>query len=116
MSTSRKPSNVTKYPLIHLLMVIAVLPLCPRWVLALEEAPNGVGSKFLVLNDCDDDNNLSTAPYGDTVYMMDSDGQIVRIIARNLMVTKTCGGLSISKDGRFFVVCDRRTNTLASTR
>jgi hypothetical protein len=113
MSASRKISNMTKYSLIHLLLAVSVLPLCPRWALASEKAPNRVDTKFLVLNDCDDDNKLSTAPHGDTVYMMDSHGRIIRMVALALTVTSKCSRFSISEDGRFFVVCDGSPNILA---
>jgi hypothetical protein len=103
---------MTQYALFLLLALVFVLALGPGRSFALEKAPNGVGSRFLVLDDCDDDNSLRTAPYGDTVYMMDSQGEIIKVVARGLMITKDCDGLSVSEDGRFFAVYDYSSHTL----
>ncbi len=112
MHNSHKPSKMSKNDLIHLLTLISVLMLGPRQILASEEAPNEPGSMILVLEDCDSDNKLSTAPYGDTASLLDSRGQLIRVVARGLIITDGCRGLSISEDGRFFAVCDRALNTL----
>lgn len=114
MRASHKSLNMAKHALIHSLLAASILMLGPRRAFASEsgKAPNGVGSRFLVLNDCDDDNILKTAPYGDTVYLMDSRGEIIRIVARGLTVKNVCGGLSVSEDGRFFAVCEQSSNKL----
>lgn len=113
MRTSRKSSSMVKHAFVHFLTAILVLMLGPRQDLASAKTPNETGSRFLVLNDCDEDNNLNTAPYGDTVYMMDSRGEFIRFVARGLKVTSGYGGFSVSEDGRFFAICDRAANTLS---
>ncbi|MBN1804394.1 MAG: hypothetical protein JW837_04020 [Sedimentisphaerales bacterium] len=66
----------------------------------------------LVLEDCDSDNKLSTAPYGDTVSLINSKGEVIRVIARGLSTKDGGCELSISEDGRFFAVCDGAANIL----
>ena len=113
MRTSQKSSSMVKNAFILLLTAVLAPISGSQYVLASEAAPNGTGSRFLVLNDCDDDNNLNTAPFGDTVYMMDSRGEFIRFVARGLKVTSGYGGFSVSEDGRFFAICDRAANTLS---
>jgi len=112
MYTSRKRSYTTKQALIHLLMLAMVLIPGPRLILASEEVSDEDGSMLLVLEDCDSDNKLSTEPYGDTVSLLNSRGQLIRVVARGLMITDGCGGLSVSEDGRFFAICERASNAL----
>ena len=115
MSPSRQSSKMARPVFIHFLMAALVLTAGSRRVLASEseKTPSGVGSRFLVLNDCDDDNDTRTAPYGDTVYIMDSSGEILKIVARGLTVKSECVRLSVSEEGRLFAVCDRASNTLS---
>ena len=112
MYALRKSSNMSKHFLIHSLILAAVLMPGPRQILASEEATNEPGAMVLVLEDCDSDNKLSTEPYGDTVSLINSKGELVRIVARGLIITDGCIELSISEDGRFFAVCDRAANML----
>jgi hypothetical protein len=112
MYTSCKHSNAAIHALIHLLMLAMVLIPGPRRILASEEAPNEAGAMVLVLEDCDSDNKLSTEPYGDTVSLLNSRGQLIRVVARGLMITDGCSGLSVSEDGRFFAICERASNAL----
>lgn len=112
MYTLCKHSNTAIHTLIHLLMLALVLMLGPRLTLGSEKTPKEAGVMVLVLEDCDSDNKTSTFPYGDTVSLLDSRGQLIREVARGLRITGGCGGLSISEDGRFFAVCERAANTL----
>lgn len=111
MHTSHKPSIMSKHLLILFLMMASVLITSPRRILASEETTYEPGAMLLVLEDCDSDNKLSTEPYGDTVSLLDSRGQLIRVVAHGLCVTG-CSSLSISEDGRFFSICDRASNTL----
>lgn len=112
MYTSRKRSNTAIYALIYLLTLALFLMSGPRRILASEETSDEHGSMLLVLEDCDSDNKLSTEPYGDTVSLLNSRGELIRVVTRGVIITDGCSGLSISEDGRFFAVCDRAPNTL----
>jgi hypothetical protein len=114
MYTSCKHSSTSIHTLIHLLMLASVLMLGPRLTLASEEAPDEAGTMVLVLEDCDSDNKLSTDPYGDTAFLLNSKGELVRKF-HGLWITSTfsdSGKISVSEDGRFFAVCERAPNTL----
>jgi len=113
MRPSRKPSKTVKYAAIPLLIASIVLTTGSRWGFASEKKPHGVGSRFLVLDDCDDDNIIKTAPYGDTISLMDSRGKLLKVVTRGLRITSKGGGLSVSEDGRFFAVCEQSSNTLS---
>jgi hypothetical protein len=108
MYTSCKHSNAAIHTLIHLLMLALVLMLGPRLTIASEETPNEAGAMVLVLEDCDSDNKPSTEPYGDTVSLLNSKGELIRNF-RGLRINSTFSGprfISASEDGRFFVVCE----------
>lgn len=107
-----KFSNKIRKTLTHILMAVSIVILIPESSLASKEAPDKTGTMLLMLEDCDSDNKLSTSPYGDTASLLDSRGQLIRVVARGLRITGGCGGLSISEDGRFFAVCERTANTL----
>jgi len=92
-------------------MLAMVLMLGPRLTLASEEAPNEAGARLLVLDDCDDDNKIRTAPYGDTVSLLNSKGELVRKFHGFTFSGPI--NISVSEDGRFFTVCDRTPNTFA---
>ena len=108
MYTSRKPSNILERGLIYMLVLASVLTPGSRRSLASEEASNGPGAMLLVLEDCDSDNKLSTDPYGDTVSLLNSKGELIRKF-RGLRISSTFNSsrfISVSDDGRFFVVCE----------
>jgi len=100
------------YALISCFIIVSILTLGTRPTLASEEVPDDAGAMVLVLEDCDSDNKLSTAPYGDTVSLINSKGELIRVVARGLCITDRGCELSISEDGRFFAVCDRAANIL----
>ena len=107
MFASRKPSNMSKHFLIHMLILASVLMAGPRQILASEEVPNEPGAMLLVLEDCDSDNKLSTAPYGDTAFLLNSKCELVRKF-HGLSIQNTFNGprnISVSEDGGFYVVC-----------
>ena len=108
MNTSRKPSNILKRGLIYTLILASVLTTGPRRSLASEETLKESGAILLVLEDCDRDDKLSTDPYGDTVSLLNSKGELIRKI-HDLRINSTFSGprfISVSDDGRFFVVCE----------
>lgn len=114
MYASRKPSNMSKHFLIRLLILAAVLIPGPRQILASEESLNDAGAMVLVLEDCDSDNKLSTDPYGDTAFLLNSKCEFVRKFHGLNITSAFCSPrkISVSEDGRFFAVCERGPNTL----
>lgn len=112
MYASHKNSNMSKQFIFQLLILASVLMPGFRPILASEESANDAGTMILVLEDSDSDNKLSTAPYGDTVSLINSKGEVVRIVARGLSITDGGIGFSISEDGCLFAVCDRAANIL----
>ncbi|MGB2866387.1 MAG: hypothetical protein WBC05_23865 [Sedimentisphaerales bacterium] len=108
MYISRKHSNTAIHTLIHLIMLASVLMLGPRLTLASEKSPNEVRAMVLVLEDCDSDNKLSTAPYGDTASLLNSKCELVRKFDGLSIHSTFFNGprnISVSEDGRFYVVC-----------
>ena len=68
--------------------------------------PHKHTSTILVLEDCDDD--FKTPPFEDAVIAFGPNGKSSRLVT-NLNTCQTIGGsrcLSVSRDGRFFVVCE----------
>lgn len=106
MCTSRKSSNLTKHSFLRLLLVALVVLIGFQKGFALEGAPNRSWTILFVLVDCDDDNILTTRPFGDRIYMIDTRDSREQIVIRNLKITDECGGFSVSEDGRFCVICD----------
>ncbi|MBN2180751.1 MAG: hypothetical protein JW715_02465 [Sedimentisphaerales bacterium] len=111
MHLSQKPFNsiTTKLILISLTVFAAIQ--APEICTASQETKNDVVPKLLILNDCDKDNNLRTPPYGDTVLMLNSKGQI-KEYRDSLGINFVRSALSISEDGRFFIVCENSSNRL----
>jgi hypothetical protein len=108
MYASHKPSRMSKHFPIHLLILASVLMPGPYQIFALEESPSVGGAKVLLLEDCDGDNNLSTEPFGDTVSLLNSKGELVKKFHR-LGIRSIFNGprlISASEDGRFFAVCE----------
>lgn len=108
MYTSRKLSNTAKRTLFYLLILASILMPGPRCILASGEAPNENGAMLLVLEDCDSDNKDSTPPFGDVVSLLNSKCEPVKKF-RGLRIKSTFSGpraISVSEDGRFFVVCE----------
>ena len=112
MCASRKYSNTSKQFIIHYLILVLVIIPATRQIFASEETLDDTGAMVLVLEDCDSDNKLSTAPYGDTVSLINSEGELIRVVTHGLSITDGCCELSISEDGRFFAVCDKAANIL----
>ena len=77
----------------------------------------GFGSSahgVLVLEDCDSD--YTTPPFEDAVMVFDPNGKPVRKVT-GLNICETVGGcrsLSVSKDGRFFTVCENVAHKLTA--
>ena len=65
-------------------------------------------------DNCDSDNDHTTPPFGDVVFLLNSSGELVREIHR-LKVGwnfSGCRAISASDDGRFFVVCENVADKL----
>jgi hypothetical protein len=99
---------MTTHTLIVLLMLASTLMPGHRRILASEKAPNEAGAMLLVLEDCDSDNKLSTAPYGDTAFLLNSKCELVRKFHGLRIHSTYVNGprnISVSEDGRFYVMC-----------
>jgi hypothetical protein len=115
MNTSLKRSSTVKYAFILLLILAIILMLSLQLIFVSEEVPSAEETMILVLEDCDEDNKMSTAPYGDTAFLMNSNFELVRKFHGLNITGAFCGhrNISVSEDGRFFAVCEREPNTLA---
>ena len=114
MYASCKHSNTAIHALTHLIMLTLVLMQGARKTLASEESPNEAGAMLLVLEDCDSDNKLSTDPYGDVAFLLNSKCELVKKF-NNFSIISAFNGprkISISEDGRFFAVCEKEPNAL----
>ncbi|MHC4205675.1 MAG: NHL repeat-containing protein [Planctomycetota bacterium] len=114
MYVSLKHSKMLKQFIIHSLILATVLMLGPRQILASEESPDDAGAMVLVLEDCDRDNKLSTAPYGDAAFLINSECELVRKFHGLNITSAFCDfrNISVSEDSRFFAVCERMPNAL----
>ena len=90
-----------------MLMLVSVL-LPDSRLIASEKDPNDAGAVLLVLEDCDSDNKR----FGDVVSLLNSKGELVRVVSRNIRIQGEYSGFSISEDGCFFAVCERESNRL----
>jgi sugar lactone lactonase YvrE len=73
--------------------------------------------KLLILDDCDKDDDLGTPPYGDAVFLLDSNGELKQLLD-HLQVFDfmgRCRNISVSEDGRFFIVCHNGAITMYET-
>jgi hypothetical protein len=73
------------------------------------------GTVLLVLDDCDSDNNHKTPPYGDDVFLLNSNGELIRRLLPKLTIGSNWGAgraISVSEDGRYFVVCEDVANKI----
>ena len=115
MCISYKLSNTAGHILTRILITVSILFLITGYSSASNEIPGETGSTVLVLDDCDDDNKTRTAPYGDTVSLLKPGGEPFRTLVRDLKIRRNWGGcraMSVSEDGRFFVVCEDAANRL----
>ncbi|HUT46341.1 MAG TPA: hypothetical protein VMX36_08645 [Sedimentisphaerales bacterium] len=115
MCISYKLSNTARHILTCILITVSILFLITGYSSASNEIPGETGSTVLVLDDCDDDNKTRTAPYGDAVSLLKPGGEPVRTLARDIKIRRNWGGcraMSVSEDGRFFVVCEDAANRL----
>jgi len=90
--------------LIALLMAIPA----PETGFASKEARDPGRATLLALGNWDSSTDYRKPPHGDAVLLLNSRGELVKQIPR-LTVNKGfagCRGISVSRDGDFFVVCD----------
>lgn len=76
--------------------------------------PTAQPASVLVLDNCD--SNFKTPPFTDTISLLDSKGQVIRQIG-GLNICQSVGGnraISVSEDGRWFVVCENVGHTLTA--
>lgn len=76
-----------------------------------QKTSNDAVPKLLILDDCDKDNDLGTPPFGDTILLLNSQGDLKKYVHR-LRTNNVRGALSVSEDGRFFIVCENALNRL----
>jgi len=101
LSDSTRPAPVWLF--LALLITISV----PKAGLASKEATDPGRTTLLALGKYDSDNDHGTSPHGDAVLLLNSRGELVRQIPRptDSRGFAGCRGISVSQDGRFFVVC-----------
>ena len=115
MCISYKLSHTAGHKLTRIFITVSILFLIAGYSSASNEIPSETGSTVLVLDDCDDDNKTRTAPYGDTVSLLKQGSEPFRTLVRDLKIMRNWGGcraMSVSRDGRFFVVCEDAANRL----
>ena len=114
MYTTRKHTNTVMRTIISLLILASVLMPGARLILASEKTLTEAETMALVLEDCDSDNKLSTAPYGDVAFLLNSECELVRKF-HNFSITSAFYGprkISVSEDGRFYLVCENMPGKL----
>ncbi len=70
---------------------------------------------LLVLDNCDSDNNHTTPPYGDDVFLLNSNGELALRFRLGLTIGSNWGGgraISTAEDGRYFLVCEDVTDKI----
>ncbi len=100
--------NKKKPVSIFIILVITILILTSHTIVASCEASDTDAPTFLVLNNSDSDNNHTTPLYGDSVFLLNSKGEIVKRLLLGLTTGYNFPGsrtISTSEDGRYFVVC-----------
>ncbi len=108
MLTPAKPFDSMKRAAMPVFIALGVAMFVPEIALASGDTQNQTGTTLLALDDCDQDNNHRTFPFGDRVLLLNSRGELFREIPR-LTVGKNwlgCRAVAASEDGRFFVVCE----------
>lgn len=113
MTSCLKASHLTKTAPICTLLAVSIAIIADATSFASKHVPESARATLLVLDDCDSDNKNSTPPYGDAVSLLDSKGELVRMVTRGLAIGRNwsgCRAISVSADGRFFVVCEDAVN------
>ncbi|TKJ38879.1 MAG: hypothetical protein CEE38_04060 [Planctomycetes bacterium B3_Pla] len=113
MITCSKPFHSIKTAPTYILLAASIVVLAGATGFASKQVPGSAKATVLVLDDCDSDNKNSTPPYGDAVSLLDSKGELVRLVTRGLAIGRNwsgCRAISVSEDGRFFVVCEDAVN------
>jgi hypothetical protein len=112
MRVSNKLSTAMRHTLTHILIAVSIAIPISQSSLASERTH---GAMVLVLDNSDSDNRDTTPPFGDAVSLLNSRGELVRMVTRGLMTGPNWGGcraISASQDGRFFVVCENAADRL----
>ncbi len=108
-----RPSHLIKTAPIWILLASSIVVLAGATGFASKQVPESAKATVLVLDDCDSDNRNSTPPHGDAVSLLNSRGELVRPVTRGLAIGRNwsgCRAISVSEDGRFFVVCEDAVN------
>lgn len=108
-----------KIQIIHILifLIVFVAVSAKAIVHASDNSAKAPVPKLLILDDCDKDNDLRTEPFGDAVFLLDSNGELKQLVVR-LQVGDfmcRCRNISVSEDGRFFFVCHDGAITMHET-
>jgi hypothetical protein len=108
MLTISRSSDSTRPAPLWLLLALLIAISVPKTGLASKEARDPGRATLLALGKYDSDNDHRTSPHGDAVLLLNSRGELVRQIPRpaDSRGLDGCRGISVSQDGRFFVVCD----------
>ena len=108
MLTISRPSDSTRFVAASLLVMLLIGILAPETCLASKEARDPGRPTLLALDNCESDNEHRTSPHRDRVLLLNSRGQLIKQIPRLIIGNRGfggCRGISVSQDGRFFVVC-----------
>ncbi|MHC4296739.1 MAG: NHL repeat-containing protein [Planctomycetota bacterium] len=109
MLTISRLSDSTRPAPLWLFLALSITISVPKTGLALQEVRRDPGRPtLLALDNCNSDDEQGTSSHRDALLLLNSQGQLVRQIPR-LTVARGfsgCRGISVSPDGRFFVVCD----------
>jgi len=118
MLTISKSSGSTRPTPLWLILLLLTTISAPETGLASKDARDPGRTALLVLGEYDSDDGHRTTPHRDAVLLINSEGELVRQIP---IPFKTqgfggCRGISASRDGRFFVVCDSSGEGLSMYR
>ena len=107
LAMHKNKKNISKeYLYIILIFICLFVSSCNQ------KKPETYDTKVLVLNDCDNDNNPETIPPGDSLLMLDANGEIVNKI-EGLQIKKAANNASVicvSEDSQYFAVCENAAN------
>ena len=117
LTVSESSSSTRSAPLFALLALLLTI-LVPETDLASEEARDPNTARLLALGKCDSDDGRKTSPHSDAVLLLNSGGKLITQIPRSTVKEGYggCRGISASRDGRFFVVCDSSGEGLSMYR
>jgi len=119
MFTISRFLDSSRFVPIWLLIVLLIAILAPDSGCAAKEARNPDRATLLALGNWDSSTDYRRPPHGGkAVLLLNSRGELVRQIPRSTANrgSSGCRGISVSQDGRSFVVCDYSTEGISMYR